>query len=270
HLVTTPHLQRHLPRPPTARRDRIARGIHALDDLNQRLASPKTRIKTAVAAEDAARAAVAAAGATRWIDYAVESYEQERYRQAGPGRPNADTDYRKTTRTRQRITWTVREDIVARDAASDGCFPLVTNDRDMTDAELLAAYKYQPNNEKRHAQLKGTQLVAPMFLKDPARIEALLCCHFIAMLTQALLERDIRNAMPANGLRELSVYPEDRGCKAPTAARVLEAFNGLARHHLLDRDGRHVQTFHPELTDLQRQILDLLNIPASAYTGPTS
>ena len=250
-----------------ARRDRIARGVAALDDLNQRLASPKTRIKTPVAAEDAARAALATAGAARWVDFTVETYEEERYRQKRRGRPGPDTDYRKDTRTRQRVRWQIREDLVARDAASDGCFPTITNDRNMTDAELLAAYKYQPNNEKRHAQLKGTQRVAPVFLKDPARIEGLLCCHFIAMLTQALLERDIRNAMPANGLHELAVYPEDRGCKAPTAARVLEAFTGVTRHHLL-ADGRHVKTFHPELSDLQRQILDLLNIPSSAYTGP--
>ncbi|MGI8794326.1 MAG: IS1634 family transposase, partial [Acidimicrobiales bacterium] len=252
-----------------ARRDRIARCIPALDALSQRLASPKTRIKTAVAAEDAARAALDHAGATRWVEFDVETDEQERYRQKGPGRPNADTTYHKHVRTRQRITPTVREALVARDAASDGCFPLSTNDKDMSDAELLIAYKYQPNNEKRHAQLKGTQLVAPMFLKDPARIEGLLCCHFIALLTQALLERDIRNAMAANGLRELSVYPEDRGCAAPTAARMLDIFTGLTRHHL-DHDGRHVKTFHPDLTDLQRQILDLLNIPTSVYTGPAT
>lgn len=251
-----------------ARRARIARGLAALDDLNQRLASPKTRLKTATAAEDAARSAVADAGAARWIAFQVETYEEERYRQKGPGRPNADTNYRKHVRTRHRLTWQVRADVVAHDAASDGCFPLVSNDRDLADAELLAAYKYQPNNEKRHAQLKNTQLVAPMFLKDPARIDGLLCCHFIAMLAQALLERDIRRAMAARGLSELSVYPEDRGCAAPTASRILDVFTGLSRHHLL-ADGHHVKTFHPELTDLQQQVLDLLNIPPTVYTDPT-
>lgn len=73
--------------------------------------------------------------------------------------------------------------------------------------------------------------------------------------------------MATAGLQQLSLYPEDRGCAAPTAARLLEIFNGLARHHLR-RDGDLVQTFHPELTDLQRQVLHLLDIPA-AYT-PTA
>ena len=106
-----------------------------------------------------------------------------------------------------------------------------------------------------------------MFLHDPARIEALLCCHFIAMLIQALIERQIRRAMQTAGLQQLSIYPEDRGCAAPTAARVLEIFTGLARHHLTDRNGHHIQTFQPQLTELQALVLDLLDIPHSDYTG---
>ena len=106
-----------------------------------------------------------------------------------------------------------------------------------------------------------------MFLRDPPRIEGLLCCHFLAMLVQALIERHIRNAMATRGLHELSLYPEDRGCAAPTAARVLEIFTGVARHHLRDPHGHLVQTFQPELTDLQRQVLDLLDIPHTAYNA---
>ncbi len=105
-----------------------------------------------------------------------------------------------------------------------------------------------------------------MFLRDPARIEALLCCHFLALLVQALIERHLRAAMADAGLAQLSLYPEDRGCAAPTTARILEIFTGLARHHLHDAHGRRVQTFQPELTDLQAQVLDLLDIPTSAYT----
>ena len=139
----------------------------------------------------------------------------------------------------------------------------------MTPAELLAAYKWQPNLETRHAQLKGTQLVAPMWLRDPARIEGLLTCHFIAMLISSLIERTIRHAMADAGLTELSLYPEDRGCAAPTTARILEIFTGVARHQLTAADGTVLRTFQPELTELQRHILDLLDIPLSIYSpGP--
>lgn len=249
-----------------ARRDRIARGIAALDNLNQRLTSPKTRMKTAVAVEQAATDALKRAGATRWISATVTEHVSERFRQETRGRAGPNTRYRRITRTHHRIAVTVDEHQVARDAASDGMFPLISNDRDLPDAEVLAAYKWQPNLEKRHAQLKGTQLVAPVFLHEPARIEGLLCCHFIAMLVQALIERQVRRAMADRGLAQLSVYPEDRGCAAPTTARVLDIFTGLARHHLHDQQGHLVQTFHPQLSKLQALLLDLLEIPASAYT----
>jgi transposase len=250
-----------------ARSDRIARGTAALDELNQRLASPKTRIKTAAAVEQAAAAALDKIGATRWIAFTVEEHLEARFRQEKRGRTGPDTRYRKISRTRHRVHYTVDQAQVARDAACDGCYPLISNDRDLTGAQLLAAYKYQPNLEKRHAQLKGTQLVAPVFLHDPARIEALLCCHFIAMLIHALIERQIRQAMKSKGIKQLSLYPEDRGCLAPTAARILDIFTGLARHHLLDHHGRLVQSFAPQLNELQQLVLDLLDIPHRIYTG---
>ncbi len=73
--------------------------------------------------------------------------------------------------------------------------------------------------------------------------------------------------MKEQGLQQLSLYPEDGGCAAPTTARVLDIFAGLARHHLRDQHGGHVQTFQPELTKLQALVLDLLDIPHNTHTG---
>jgi hypothetical protein len=158
---------------------------------------------------------------------------------------------------------------VARDAASDGCFPLITNDTTITPAEVLAAYRYQPNRERRNHMLKGPQEVAPVYLKTPHRIEALLLCQFLALLTEALIEREIRAAMKAAELGNIPLYPELRACPAPSAPRVLDIFTGVARHHLIDH-GRVAQTFEPTLTPLQHQVLDLLGVPAGAYTSATT
>ena len=131
---------------------------------------------------------------------------------------------------------------------------------------MLAAYRYQPNLEKRHHELKSVQDAAPVTLKSPFRIEALLACQFIALLTNCLIERELRHAMTRDEIHELPLYHEQRACTAPTAARVFDAFAGVQRHHLT-RDGRHIQTFNAELTPLQLQLLKLLGIPASAYTS---
>lgn len=252
-----------------ARRARIAKGIAVLDDLNARLASPKTRMRTTVAVEAAATDALDSAGAARWVTFEVTETATETHRQEKRGRPGANTRYRKITRTHHRVTWHVNEELVARDAASDGCFPLITNDRTMTPAEVLAAYRYQPNLERRNHLLKGPQAVAPVYLQAPHRIEALLLCQFLALLAGALIEREIRTAMATAQLDAIPLYPELRSCPTPSAPRILEIFTGVTRHHLQDTNGHVVQVFEPTLTPLQHQVLDLLAIPTATYTNST-
>ena len=245
---------------------RIEAGMAAMEELAARLAGPRCRYKSRVAVEEAAARALSDADADRWIDATVSPVAADTFRQENRGRPGVNTRYRKTTTERFTLTNTVNNDKVAYDARMDGIFPLITNDRQMNPPEVLAAYKYQPNLERRHSQLKGHQLVAPVLLKDPVRIEGLLCCHFFALVVQALIEREIRAAMVNAEARHIPLYPELRACAAPSAARVLEIFSAASRHHLI-RDGRLVQTFPPELSPLQLQVLELLGVPASAYTS---
>ena len=248
-----------------SRSDHVAAAVAALDELNQKLASNRCRLKTIVAVQDAATEAVASAGATRWVGFSVEEYQEVRHRQETRGRPGADTRYRQITRTKHRIHLDVREDVIGTDARSDGCWPLVTNEEDTDPADVLAAYKHQPSLERRHHQLKGDQIVAPMFIHDPARIEGLMTCHFVALLVHALVELEVRRAMAACAMKKIPLYPEDRACASPSAARIFEVFDGLARRRLIDTHGRLVQTFAPELTELQLVLLDLLGVPEDRY-----
>ncbi len=264
HRIIWVHSSIEAARDADSRQARIQRAVATLDDLAARIAGPRSRWHTRTAVESAATTALAASGAGRWVRFEITEQIEERFQQERRGRPGDTTRYRKTTRARFTLTWNIDSDLVAHDAASDGCFPLITNDTVLSDAEVLAAYKYRPNLERRHAQLKGTQLVAPMFLKDPARIEGLLCCHFIALLVQALIEREIRTAMTSAGAAAIALYPEDRSCAAPSAPRLLEIFNGLARHHLT-RNGQPIQVFNPDLTPLQAQVLDLLGVAQTSY-----
>lgn len=253
-----------------ARRARIERGMLALESVQARLASPRSRIKTLEAAHEAARDALAQAGAARWITHDIQQNVEEGFRQERRGRPGKHTRYRKTAKTIFTLTFHVDDENVAYDAATDGCFPLVSNDRDLCDPELLAAYRYQPNLEKRHHQLKTILAAAPVTLKSPSRIEGLACCEFIALLTQCLIERELRAAMTRESVTELPLYHEGRPSKAPTAARVFDLYADTARHHLTTTDGEIVQTFEPQLDDLQHQVLDLLAIPAGAYLSPAT
>lgn len=246
---------------------RAARLEHAERDLRQlaqRLAGPKARIRTRVGAEEAARAILAVTNTVAFFDIHVADTHDTRYTASHRGRPGPDTTFRQTRTTRPRLTWKLRSHAVRRATASDGCWPLITNDAVLIPAEVLAAYRYQPHLERRHHCLKGAQAVAPVHLHSPARIEALLCCHFLALLAHALIERQIRSAMTAAGAKTIDLYPEGRHCPAPSAARVLDIFAGVTRHRLYQH-GRLAQVFEPDLDARQRSVLKLLEVPVSVY-----
>ena len=57
-----------------------------------------------------------------------------------------------------------------------------------------------------------------------------------------------------------------RTTSRPTSEQILRLF-GFAERHVLFEDGREVQEFKPELTDLQRQVLDLMGVPLEVYLG---
>jgi transposase len=104
----------------------------------------------------------------------------------------------------------VRKELVSTDARSDGMFPLVTNCWDLPLKAVLQAYKFQPKLEKRHEQLKSVQEVTPVWLKNVSRVEGLLFLYFVALIVQALLERELRRAMARKGIKSLPLYPEER------------------------------------------------------------
>jgi len=106
--------------------------------------------------------------------------------------------------------------------------------------------------------------IAPVFLKNEGRIEALFTLYFLALLVQALIERELRLAMKREGIEKLPIYPEQRLCKRPTTEQILNLFS-LAERHTLVSGQRAVQVFNPKLTDLQGQLLTLLGVPHQAY-----
>lgn len=222
-------------------------------------------MKTVVAVEKAVTGALQSAGPTRWIACSIEETTTVRHRQETRGRPGANIRYRPIETTGRRISFRVRDNIVAADAYADDCWPLITCDHYFSAVEILTINKHQPHLERRHHMLKVPQAVAPMFLHDAARIEGLLTYHFIATLVPALVEREIRPAMATCGLKEFPLYPEGRGYPAPSTPRLSSIFSGSAHQHLVTSDSAVVQIFEPELTKLQRLVLELLDIPVSVY-----
>jgi transposase len=248
----------------TARAGRLQRASRELDELRRRLASPRTRYRTRGKVAEAVEAILKSREVEDWIRVTLEERLQERYRQDRRGRPTKDTRYVKQVSTRFDLSYQIDHARIAEDQQCDGVFPLVTNVLELSEREVLLVYKRQPVIEKRFSQLKTDFRVAPVYLKDVSRIQALLCVYFLVLLVEALLERELRQAMEREGLDSLPLYPEDRPCRRPTARRVIDLFDDIYRHTLSSGD-KAPTVFVTELSDLQRRILNLLGVPATAF-----
>jgi transposase len=247
-----------------SRRERIARATDELTDLAARLRERRSRLRERREVQEVVEAILGRLHVRRYLRADVSVDEEHRFRQDTPGRPGPKTRYRRTTRRRLRLTWTTDEAAIAYDHKSDGMYPLLTNDRTLAPQEVLAAHKRQPTIEKRFQQLKTVHCIAPVFLKNEGRIEAFFCLYFVALLVQALVERELRRAMHNEKIEDLPLYPERRPCRRPTTEQILRLFSIVERHALYRR-GRLVQTFDPEITELQEQTLRLLGLRTSVY-----
>jgi transposase len=237
----------------------VERALKDLAELQQKLMSPRTRYRRRAKVAAAVDAIAQTRGTTGWIDVEIDEHEQEIFRQERRGRPNVESKYRREVKTRFALRYALNHAALAAEVVNDGTFPLITNDRGLSQEALLLAHKGQPGIEKRFENLKTEFEVAPVFLKEVSRIQALLCLYFLVLLVHALLERELRRAMDRRNVASLPIYPEGRPCHHPTAPRLIELFENVQRHHLVVRRKAPV-AFTTKLSQLQRRILTLLGM----------
>jgi transposase len=242
-----------------SRHQQIERAMDELAALRQKLSSPRTRYRQEAKVAEAVQEILKARGVEGWIVMEIKERTEEKFRQEGRGRPNDQTRYVKRTSTRFELAYQIDHARVAAEVGGDGVFPLITNDASLSELEMLLAYKSQPSLEKRFSHLKTDFEVAPVYLKEASRIQALLCVYFLVLLTESLLERELRRAMDREAIESLPVYPEGRKCRRPTARRLIDVFDDVQRHSL--RAGRRpAVVFTTELSRLQRRLLRLLGM----------
>jgi transposase len=249
-----------------SRCERVTKAEELLGELQLQLTGSKSRRRSYEDVDERVSAILSGQQVTRWLEVKIVGTEEHRYRQATAGRPGRATHYVRRTKRGWRLDWRIDQNMIAYDRKSDGMYPLLTNDRTLTVQDAFAAHRRQPAIEKRFAQLKSVFAIAPVFLKNEARIEAFFCVYFLALLVQALVERELRQGMHRAGVSELPLYPEDRACHRPTAEQIFRLFSLMA-HTALDVGGKTVRVLPPELTELQRQVLRLMKIPSTVFTA---
>src|SRR6516165_1274910 len=245
------------------RDERIERTIERLEGLDlRRMRGPKTDAAIRKRVDEV----IAQHSAAEWITVEIKWDAVEKFKAITRGKPTADTIFRRISKQVPRLHVGTDAANIARSAAMDGIFPLTTNTKEKP-VEVFKIYKYQPRIEKRHALLKSTLEVAPIWLKKNTRIEALMFLEFLGQMLAALVERALRQKMAEKNIGLICSLPEGRASKTPTIEQVLRLFEHQNKHALYDGD-RLVKQFADPLTPVQSQILHLLSIPTAVY-GPS-
>lgn len=244
-----------------ARKDNLRQAEVALAQLGKGL--NRRNLKNRKAVRDKARAILRKFKVEDWLKFSLHEYDATSTRYLRSGRPRPDSPVRETRTRKLRLLVERNTEALRREAHTDGVFPLVTDLERASKKEILLIYKYQPYVEKRFAQIKTEQEIAPVYLKKPQRVAGLIHAYFIALSVTALIERQVRSGMQGRGIEELPLLPEGRMTSTPTAARILEAFTDTSWFEF--ERGEELVAFPIKLTPLQLELLDLLEVPRSIY-----
>jgi len=245
-----------------ARRKRIAKAEEALMELAGRINFRK--LKTREAIEAAIDAILAQYKVGAFLHVKIGTTCEETHTQIGKGRPGKDTQYKQVIKTVFTLGFSRNATVLRQEARTDGVFPLLCTDKDLTAKEVLQAYKYQPRLEKRFQQFKHIHHGAPLLFKKLERIEATMFAFFIALMIQALIERQVRNQMADQNISAIALYPEDRDASHPTTAKIMGIFADISTYRLTSST-RKIKNFRDDLTEVQQAILSFLDISEDTY-----
>ncbi len=194
------------------------------------------------------------------IGEVIEQYQQ----QVGRGRPAENTEYKTIKETCYTLSWTRNRTMLEQESRIDGIFPLLCTDEVMTAKEALEAYKYQPRLEKRFYQLKSVLSAAPTLFKKVERVEAMMLLFYLALILQAVIERKTRQKMGEQEIPALFIYPEERPASHPTTDKIFDRFRDVSSYQII-QDKKVLKEYFDDLTDIQKEVLNLLDMTEKDY-----
>lgn len=181
------------------------------------------------------------------------------------GRPPGEkARYRITKKVYYSLQWERNAEVLRAERRVDGVFPLLCTDPSLAPREVLKAWKYQPRLEKRFEQLKHVHRAAPLLFKKVERVEANMFVFFVALMAQALLEREVRVALKRHKKAPLKLYPEDRDAAHPTTSQILKTFAGISSYAVEVGSGK-LEEYRDELKPVHREVLTLLNMDEDMF-----
>jgi transposase len=167
-----------------------------------------------------------------------------------------------------RVELTVNQPAVDAALLRAGYYPLITNkpQAEFSLSDAMLAHKDQYKPEHTHRRSKSEYRLEPIYLHIPERIETFLFLFKLVLQVLVLIERTARTNIARRNKGLDHFRPNRQDVRNPTAECLLREFQYLVKGTMTFSNGT-CYTFISELTPVQKEIVELLEIPREYFTA---
>ena len=245
--------------------DRIAKTQAAFDQLASKINAYKLKTKDSI--EQACQAILKKHKTQAFFDFVVHNDPVVTYKNARPGRPAQNAEKIALYQDHFSIELNYNEAACTKAQYQVGYYPLVTNKSaaDFSIEDAMLAHKNQYKVEHLYKRSKSGYNLEPIYLQTPDRIEAYLFLFKIALQILVLMERTARIKIAERDKGLDNFMPNKKDVRNPKTENMLAMFEFIVCGVILFHDGSR-QYFVSKLTETQKDILSILDVPEECYT----
>ena len=247
--------------------ERVSKTKSMFEELQGKL--NKYKLKTYEAIEQRCDALLGKYHTTAFFQYTISNSPITTYKNKKKGRPAKG----ETPEQVAVVTDNFSVDLQFNQAEFDkeetrcGYYPLITNKSEETLSieEAMLAHKNQYKCEHINRRAKSSLNLEPIYLHTPERIESLLFLFKIALQMVVLIERTARDNVKKRDKGLDNFMPNRKDVRNPGTEYMLAEFQYIVSGKI-PIPGGEVSGFISELNPLQKDILQILEVPIEYYS----
>jgi transposase len=245
--------------------EQITKTQAAFDELSKKINAYKLKTKDNI--EHACQAILKKYKTQAFFDFVVHNDPEVTYKNEKPGRPAKNAERIAVHQNNFSIKLNYDEIACTKTQYQIGYYPLVTNKPacDFSIEDAMLAHKNQYKVEHLYKRSKSDHKLEPIYLQTPDRIEAYLFLFKIALQILVLIERTARKKIAERDKGLDNFMPNKKDVRNPKTENMLAMFEFVVCGVIMLLDGSQ-QYFVSKLTETQKDILSILDVPEKCYT----
>lgn len=245
--------------------DRILQTRKAFEGLSGKINAYKLKTKESI--EQACLTILKKYKTKDFFQFIVRNDPVVTYKHARPGRPAKNAKKIEISQDHFSIEVSYDESAYTTALYRIGYYPLVTNKpaNVFSIEDAMLAHKNQYKVEHLYKRSKSGYNLEPIFLQTPDRIEAYLFLFKISLQILILMERTVRANIAERDRGLDNFMPNKKDVRNPSIEYMLAMFEFVVCGTMTLFDGSQ-QHFVSKLTDTQKDILSVLDVPKECYT----